>query len=49
VKYIFEMGTGAMIYIQSFKKIDSDIQKLIGGKLIILVLFFKIRKVGSKY
>jgi hypothetical protein len=31
MKYAVEMGTGAMIYIPSFIKIDSAIQKLIGG------------------
>jgi hypothetical protein len=28
---IFEMGSGAMIYITSFLKTGSDIQKLIGS------------------
>jgi hypothetical protein len=28
MKYAVEMGSGAMIYIPSFKKIGSDIQKL---------------------
>jgi hypothetical protein len=31
MKYVVEMGSGAMIYIPSFIKIGSDIQKLIGG------------------
>jgi hypothetical protein len=31
MKYAVEMGSGAMIYIPSFIKIGSDIQKLIGG------------------
>jgi hypothetical protein len=31
MKYAFEMGSGAMIYIPSFIKIGSGIQKLIGG------------------
>jgi hypothetical protein len=31
MKYAVEMGTGAMIYIPSFIKIGSVIQKLIGG------------------
>jgi hypothetical protein len=31
MKYIIEMGSGAMIYIPSFIKIGSGIQKLIGG------------------
>jgi hypothetical protein len=32
MKYAVEMGWGAMTYIPSFIKIDSGIQKLIGGK-----------------
>jgi hypothetical protein len=32
MKYAVEMGSGAMIYIPSFKNIGSGIQKLIGGK-----------------
>jgi hypothetical protein len=51
------MGSGAAICIPSFIKIGSGIQKLIGGDthththteqhdLIILLYFFKIRKVG---
>jgi hypothetical protein len=31
VKYAAEMGSGAMIYIPSFVKIDSGIQKLMWG------------------
>jgi hypothetical protein len=31
MKYEFEMGSSAIIYIPSFIKIDSDIRKLIGG------------------
>jgi hypothetical protein len=31
MKYAVEMGSGAMIYIASFIKIDSGILKLIGG------------------
>jgi hypothetical protein len=31
MKYAVEMGSGAMIYIRSFIKIGSGIQKLIGG------------------
>jgi hypothetical protein len=31
MKYAVEMGSGAIIHIPSFIKIDSDIQKLIGG------------------
>jgi hypothetical protein len=31
MKYAVEMGSGAMIYIPSFIKIGSAIQKLIGG------------------
>jgi hypothetical protein len=30
MKYTVEMGSGAMIYIPSFIKIDSGIQKLMG-------------------
>jgi hypothetical protein len=31
MKYTIEMASGAMIYIPSFIKIDSAIQKVIGG------------------
>jgi hypothetical protein len=31
MKYVVEMGSGAMIYIQSFIKTGSGIQKLMGG------------------
>jgi hypothetical protein len=31
MKYAAEMGSGAMIYVPSFIKIGSDIQKLIEG------------------
>jgi hypothetical protein len=31
MKYAVEMGSGAMVYIQSFIKIDSGIETLIGG------------------
>jgi hypothetical protein len=31
VKYAVEMGSGALIHIPRFMKIDSGIQKLIGG------------------
>jgi hypothetical protein len=31
MKYAVEMDSGAMIYIPSFIRIDSDIQKLTGG------------------
>jgi hypothetical protein len=50
------MGSAAVIYVQSFIKIGSGIQKLIGGihththgqqrDLISLIYFSKIRKVG---
>jgi hypothetical protein len=30
MKYAVEMGSGAMIYVPSFIKIGSDIQKLMG-------------------
>jgi hypothetical protein len=31
VKYAFDMGSGAMIYVPSFMKLDSGIQKFIFG------------------
>jgi hypothetical protein len=31
MKYAVEMGSGAMIYIQSFIKIGSDMENLLGG------------------
>jgi hypothetical protein len=31
MKYAIEMGSGAMIYIPSFIKIGSGIQKMMGG------------------
>jgi hypothetical protein len=49
------MGSGAVIYVPSFIKTGSGVQKLIGGDtqtprqqrdLISLLYFFKIRKVG---
>jgi hypothetical protein len=50
------MGSGAVIYVSSFIKIGSGVQKLIGGihrhthrqqrDLISLLYFFKMRKVG---
>jgi hypothetical protein len=50
------MGLGAVIYVPSFIKIGSGVQKLIGGihrhthrqqrDLISLLYFFKIGKVG---
>jgi hypothetical protein len=52
MKYANEMGSGSMIYIPSFIKIGSGIQKLIGGihrqhgdLISLLSFFFKIRKV----
>jgi hypothetical protein len=52
VKYAFEMGTGAVIYILSFIKIDSGIKKMMvgagysqihrqHGDRISLILFFQ--------
>jgi hypothetical protein len=47
MKYAVKMGSGAMIYIPSFMKIGSGIQKLIGGThrqhgdLIRLPVFFQ--------
>jgi hypothetical protein len=52
MKYDVEMGPGAMIYIPSFIKIGSGIQKLIWidnrdtDNLISLLYFFKVRIVG---
>jgi hypothetical protein len=46
------MGSGAVIYVPSFIKIGSGVQKLIGrihrqqGDVISLLYLFKIRKVG---
>jgi hypothetical protein len=55
MKYAIEMGSGAMIYIPSFRKFGSCIQKLIGGDTktrrhrrygdrISLILFFQNKK-----
>jgi hypothetical protein len=58
MKYAVKMWSCALIYIPSFIKIGSGIQKLIRrdsqthrqhGDLISLLLFFKIRKIGLKY
>jgi hypothetical protein len=55
MKYTVEMGSGAMIYVSSFTKISSGIQRLTGlggftdtqdGYRLSLLLFFKIRKIG---
>jgi hypothetical protein len=52
VKYATEMGSDAVMYISSFIKIGSAIQKLLGGhtdsKEIAQVYFqfFRIRKLG---
>jgi hypothetical protein len=55
MNYATEMGSGVMIYIRSFIKIGSGIQKLIGGNhrhtdskvtSLAYFCFFKIRKVG---
>jgi hypothetical protein len=32
MKFVVEMGSGAMIYIQDFIKIGSGIEKLVGGE-----------------
>jgi hypothetical protein len=57
---VVEMGSGAVIYVPSFIKIGSGIQKLIGEihrqtythrqqhDLISLLYLFEIRKVGYK-
>jgi hypothetical protein len=56
MEYTIEMGSGGMIYIPSFIKIGSGIQKLVGtgdsnthgqhGDRIRLLSFLRIRKVG---
>jgi hypothetical protein len=56
MKYVVEMGSGAMVYIPSFIKVGSDLQTLLTGiyiptcrqqsDLICLILFLKIRKVS---
>jgi hypothetical protein len=54
MKCTVEMGSGAMIYIPSFRKIGSAIQKLIWGTyrehaaLISLFLFFQNNKCRLK-
>jgi hypothetical protein len=54
MKYAVDMGSGAMIYISSFKKIGSGIQKLMGGihrqhgDLISLLSFFQNNESGLK-
>jgi hypothetical protein len=58
MKYAVEMGSGAMIYISSFIKTGSGIQKLIGGDTQthrqhgeprkLTFIFFKIKKLGYK-
>jgi hypothetical protein len=53
MKYAAEMGSSAMIYMPSFVKIGSAIQKLMEGgeqrgESISLLLFFKIRKYANK-
>lgn len=49
MKYAVEMGSGAMMYVQSFINIGSGIQKLIGAihrQRRPTFIFFKIREVG---
>jgi hypothetical protein len=51
MKYTFEMGSVAIMYIPDFIKIGSGIRKLMGGggftdrDLISLLIFFKVKKV----
>jgi hypothetical protein len=58
MKYAVEIGSGVMIYTLRFIKIDSGIQKLMGGiprhrqhgdLLNLLIFVFKIRKEGYNY
>jgi hypothetical protein len=50
MKYVVEMGSGAMIYVPSFIKTSSGIQRFIGGihrqhgDHISLVLFFQSKE-----
>jgi hypothetical protein len=50
MEYAVEMGSGAVIYIPSFIKTGSGIQKLMGGRInrhtAQTALFLKIRKSG---
>jgi hypothetical protein len=54
MKYAVEMGSGAVIYIQSFIKIGSGIQKLIDGytqhgdRISVLFFFFQNKESGLK-
>jgi hypothetical protein len=55
MKYAVEMGPGAMIYIPSFVKIGSDIQKLErqiyrqhSGRISLLLFLFLIKKIGKR-
>jgi hypothetical protein len=58
MKYALEMGSSGMIYIPSFIKIVSGIQKLLGGihiqiyrqqrDLISLILFFQNKEIRLK-
>jgi hypothetical protein len=54
MKYAFEMGSGAVMYIPSFMKIGSVIQKLIWwiqrqhGDRISLLSFFQNKKTSLK-
>jgi hypothetical protein len=51
VTYAVEIGSGSMIYMRSFIKIGSGIQKLIGGKqiqqvdLMRLLIFFQDKEI----
>jgi hypothetical protein len=49
VKYAVEMGSGAMMYIQSFMKIGSGIQKLIVGDTYAAWCSHKPTFIFSKY
>jgi hypothetical protein len=55
MKYAVEMGSSAMIYIPSVINTGSGVKKLIGrihrhrqdvDRISLLILFFKIRKIG---
>jgi hypothetical protein len=55
MKYTVEIGSGTMIYVPSFIKIGSGIQKLTGGihrqhgDRISLLLFFQVKEIKQLY
>jgi hypothetical protein len=56
MKYFVEMGSGAMIYVLSFRKLGSAIQKLVreihrqhGDLISLLSFFFQSKESRQKY